>query len=79
MVKCLSGKDSSGTVDSDELSCIPDYWVCDNWNDCGDASDEDLSICGMYVTWRAIILQLSLNFFSKLFYQTKQLIVVGKY
>lgn len=21
-------------------SCIPDYWECDNWDDCGDDSDE---------------------------------------
>ena len=31
---------------ADDDRCIPDYYVCDNYNDCSDAADEDPKYCG---------------------------------
>ena len=41
------------TCSPDEFSCtnkrcIPQEWVCDNEDNCGDGSDENLPQCGMY-------------------------------
>jgi hypothetical protein len=47
LVRCVSGDVMEGNSTTVH-ACIPDQWVCDNWNDCGDASDESLTLCGKY-------------------------------
>ena len=33
------------------LLCVNQNWVCDGFNDCGDRSDEDLSLCCKGTVW----------------------------
>ena len=28
--------------------CVLDYWLCDQWSDCKDGSDESDDICGKH-------------------------------
>ena len=34
--------------------CIPDCWICDNYNDCGDKSDETAELCGQLINIRLL-------------------------
>ena len=54
-IDCVDGSDESNCPSmvcpcdkwtcKDNKECIPDYWVCDQFPDCDDESDEDEELC----------------------------------